>query len=225
MSKVQIIGVPQSNYVRTVRIAAEEMGIAYDLLPERPHSPAVDAIHPLGKVPVMRHGDVALCESRAIIAYFENAFAGPNLIPADARLSAQVEQWASLLTTSFIPHLIGEYLFAYLFPGTADGSPDRARVEAAMPKLERYLAILDEEAGKTGFIGAESFSIADAYLIPVLDYLKALPESGGMIGAGAGLSSYVALHASRPSVKATLPEAVSAEDRERGARILAGAAA
>lgn len=60
MNKVQIIGVPQSTCVRTVRIVAEEMGIPYLLEPERPHTPAVSTIHPLGKIPVMRHGDITV---------------------------------------------------------------------------------------------------------------------------------------------------------------------
>jgi glutathione S-transferase len=71
MAKIQIIGVPQSNYVWVVRMACEEKGVPYDLVPARPHSPEVDAIHPLGKIPAMRHGDIALCESKAIASYID----------------------------------------------------------------------------------------------------------------------------------------------------------
>jgi glutathione S-transferase len=66
MSELQIIGAPQSNYVWVVRIACHEKGVPYTLVPVMPHTPEVDAIHPLGKIPVLRHGNVTLAESRAI---------------------------------------------------------------------------------------------------------------------------------------------------------------
>jgi glutathione S-transferase len=225
MDKVQIIGVPQSTFVRAVRIAAEEMGIAYDLIPEPPHSPAVDALHPLGRVPVMRHGDFGLCESRAIITYFEHQFGGSAFIKTDARERAPVEQWVSMLITAMYPVLQGEYLLSYIFPTTPDGTPDRARIEAALPRVEHYLAVLGEEVAKTGFLGAESFSIADAYLIPILFYLSKQPESGALIEANGALRSYLARHDERPSVRATMPENISEEQRERAIKILSEATA
>src|SRR6516164_1377962 len=76
MPTLQIIGAPQSNFVWACRIACGEKGVPYELLPVFPHSPEVDAIHPFGKIPVMRHGDVTLCESRAILYYIDHAFPG-----------------------------------------------------------------------------------------------------------------------------------------------------
>jgi glutathione S-transferase len=81
MAVLEIIGAPGSPYVWTVRIACEEKGVDHELKPERPHSPEVAAIHPLGKVPVMRHGDFTLCESKAITTYIDRTFDGPKLIP------------------------------------------------------------------------------------------------------------------------------------------------
>src|SRR5688572_15624396 len=100
--RVLIIGVPQSTYLRTVRIVAEEMKIPYRLEPERPHGPAVGPVHPLGKVPAMRRGDFTLCDSRAIVAYFEGRFDRPKITPSDIPRAAKVEQWASMLTPGFI---------------------------------------------------------------------------------------------------------------------------
>ena len=66
MATLEIIGAPQGNFVRTVRMACAEKVVPYTLNPALPHSPDVDAIHPFGKIPVMRHGDLGLCETRAI---------------------------------------------------------------------------------------------------------------------------------------------------------------
>ena len=108
MPVLEIIGVPQSNYVWAVRMVCEEKGVAYDYKPERPHSPAVDAIHPFGKVPVMRHGDLELCESKAIATYIDRVFDGPKVIPDDAKRAAQVEILDRAVAGT--GHLVGDSL-------------------------------------------------------------------------------------------------------------------
>jgi glutathione S-transferase len=77
MAEVEILGNPASTYVRAVRMACEEKGVAYDLKALPPQCPEVKAIHPFGKIPVMRHGDFELCESKAIATYLDLAFSGP----------------------------------------------------------------------------------------------------------------------------------------------------
>src|SRR5215475_14425009 len=99
MSDLQIIGAPASNFVWVTRIACAEKGVPYTFVPTLPHTPEVRAIHPFGKIPVARHGAVALCESRAICLYIDRAFPGPALVPADPAGAALVEQWLSLLNT------------------------------------------------------------------------------------------------------------------------------
>ena len=81
MANLQILGMPQSNFVWMVRMACAEKGVPYDLVPVRPHCPEVDAIHPFGRIPAMRHGDLELCESKAIATYIDRHFDGPKLIP------------------------------------------------------------------------------------------------------------------------------------------------
>lgn len=211
MSKVQIIGVPQSTFVRTVRIAAEEKGVAYDLVPVPPHTPEVQAIHPFGKVPAMRHGDLALCESKAIATYFDRAFSGPRLIPEDAVAAARVEQWVSLMNTGF-QFAIFPYLMGYIFPGTADGSPDRVRIDGALKAVEHTLSVIDRGVAKHGHLVGDSFTLADMAVLPTLYYLVGLPESGAMITARPALSAYIERHAERESVKATIPPPLSADD-------------
>ena len=65
MADLEIIGIPLSNYVRSIRMLCEEKGVPYTLKPVPPHSPDVIAIHPAGQIPCLRHGDVALFESKA----------------------------------------------------------------------------------------------------------------------------------------------------------------
>ena len=122
MSKLQIIGAPQSNFVWVTRIVATEKGVPYDLIPARPHTTVVDAVHPLGKIPVMRHGDAAVGESRAICLYIDRAFDGPSLVPSTPAEAARTEQWVSIICTSVDLVLIRQYAGAYFFPKSSDKS-------------------------------------------------------------------------------------------------------
>jgi glutathione S-transferase len=209
MPTLQIIGAPQSNFVWVTRIVATEKAIPYDLLPVMPHTPMVDAAHPLGKIPAMRHGDVLLGESRAICCYIERTFSGPSLIPADAIGAARTEQWVSIVCTHVDPLLVRQYVGAYFFPNTPDGSPDRARIDPIQDKMQGQFAQLDEAVGATGHLAGRSFTLADAYLTPILFYLNQLPESAQMMQGTRHLVAYLERHLQRPSIKATLPPAMS----------------
>jgi hypothetical protein len=92
MARIEIIGGPHSSYVWVVRMVCEEKQVPYDLTIAAPQSPESHAIHPLGKIPSMRHGEVALFESKAIATYIDRAFPGLRLIPDDAFGMAEVEQ-------------------------------------------------------------------------------------------------------------------------------------
>ncbi|HLY04809.1 MAG TPA: glutathione S-transferase family protein [Rhizomicrobium sp.] len=201
MPELEIIGAPQSTFVRTTRIALEEKGVAYALTPARPHSSEIDAIHPFGRIPAMRHGDLALCESRAIIAYVDRVFGGPKLIPDDAKRAAVIEQWSSLVANAVFPAVF-PYFCEYLFP--ASGSTDRAAVEVLLPHVRHAIDVLGRRAGD-GFIAGEDFTLADMYALPILVYLNRLPESRDFIGETQTLDAYLAKHAERPSFKSTTP--------------------
>jgi glutathione S-transferase len=204
MSDLQIIGLPQSNYVWATRIACAEKGIAHENVAADPHTSEIDAIHPLGKIPVMRHGDFVLAESLAICRYIDAAFDGPALTPTAPREAALAEQWTSIILTSIEPVLIRQYLFAYMFPKTPDGSPDRAKIEAVLPQVENCLDAVSK-AIDAKQLGARNFRIADAYLIPILFYLQRTPEAGGIITKSPALADYLDRQTMRKSVRATMP--------------------
>src|ERR1700683_1062113 len=126
MTKPEIIGSSRSTYTRVVRMVCEEKGIDYLLTERMLGAPELIAIHPLGKMPVLRHGAVELFESKAIATYLDRSFAGPQLLPSDPYAAALAEQWVSLVNTSVDRILIRSYLYAYIVPKGADGK--RARV-------------------------------------------------------------------------------------------------
>jgi glutathione S-transferase len=205
MPELELIGAAPSNYVWVCRIALTEKGVPYRLNEARPHTPEVDAIHPFGKIPVMRHGEVELCESRAICRYIDEVFDGPKLVPTDCARAAQVEQWVSVVNTHIDPLWVRQYLGAHFFPNTPDGSPDRVRIEAALPKMEQQFATMDRAVAKTGYLVGDTFTLADTNFMPILFYMSTKPESSALLQRMPALKAYFDRHMARKSVQATVP--------------------
>ncbi len=208
MATLEIIGAPQSNFVRTARMACVEKGVPYTLSPAPPHAPEVQAVHPLGKIPAMRHGDVTLGETKAICTYIDMAFDGPPLMPRDAAGAARIEQWISMVNTGFDPVLVRQYLRAYFFSGLPDGAPDRAQIDAALPKMRDMFALLDRELGARPYLAGNEFSLADAFLLPIMHYMRQMPESGEMVTASPNVAAWFDRVSARPSAKETVPPPV-----------------
>jgi glutathione S-transferase len=207
MPKPEIIGSARSTYTRVVCMVCEEKGIDYELTECALGAPELSAIHPFAKVPVLRHGDVALCESKAIASYLDRSFPGPQLLPSDPHFGGLTEQWVSLVNTVIDRTLIRTYLYAYIAPKTADGKPNRAAIEAVMPAVRQQLAILDQAVAKTGYLAGDRFTFADINLLPILDRVRLPPEGAAALAAAPHLAAYYARHAARPSFARTVPPA------------------
>jgi glutathione S-transferase len=203
MAKLEIIGVPGSTYTRAVLMACQEKGVPYELTAAPPHAPALNAIHPFGKIPVMRHGDLELCESKAIATYIDGTFDGPDLIPDDPRLAAQVEQWVSLVNTMMDRPMVRDYVLKYVF--AKDGKPDRVAIDAAVETMKTQFPVLDAAVAKTGYLVGDSFTFADMNLMPILAYLSQFPESAELLKSSKNLSAYFQRHSTRESFKKTVP--------------------
>ncbi len=205
MPNVEIFGWVRSTYTRVARMVCEEKTIPYELKDAAPRSPGAFAIHPFGKIPVMRHGDFELCESKAIATYLDLNFPGPKLIPTDPRHAALTEQWVSLVNTRIDTTMIRTYLFAYIFPKTEDGKPDREAIDAVTPAIKEQVGLLDRAVAKAGFLAGDGFTYADINLMPILFLVRQLPEGAAAMAAAKPLSDYYQRLAARPSFQNTMP--------------------
>ena len=201
----EIIGSARSTYTWAVRMICEEKGIGYRLTETALGAPELRAIHPLGKMPVLRHGAVELFESKAIATYLDRSFAGPQLLPSDPYAAALAEQWVSLVNTSVDRILIRSYLYAYLVPKGADGKSDRAAIDALLPAVREQIAVLDRAVAATGHLVGEHFSFADINLLPILYRFRQAPEGTEILAAASHLAGYYARHATRPAFVRTIP--------------------
>jgi glutathione S-transferase len=207
MATPEIIGSSRSTYTRAVRMVCEEKAIAHTLTDVVLGAPELAAIHPFGKMPVLRHGEIVLFESKAIATYLDRVFPAPFVLPSEPHLLALAEQWVSLVNTLIDRTVIRTYLYAYIAPGTPDGAPNRAVIDAVMPALRQQVAVLDKAVATTGHLVGDQFTLADINLMPILHRLKIPPEGAAALAEAKHLSAYYDRHAQRPSFTRTEPPA------------------
>ena len=204
MAELEIIGAPFSNYVRSIRMLCEEKGVTYKLTPSRPQSPEVRAIHPAGQIPVMRHGNVTLFESKAIATYIDRTFPGQMFIPDDTLEAAQVEQWVSYGNVKVDRWIMREFVVPSVFFDKTK-RPDTARIAAALPEIDTCCMALDAAVAQTGHLVGSRLTYADMNVIPMLSTLLNFPAGQDILVKYVSLSAYVARLTDLPSFKNTAP--------------------
>ncbi len=212
MSKLEIIGADLSTFVRTCRIACMEKGVEYDLTFDYPNgiadmkSDAHLALHPFGRIPVMRHDGFVLFETTAICRYIDDSFEGPSLVPGERRQAAIMEQWASASNDYVVPRITVKYILQYAFPKGPEGTPDMEAINEALPNVRDTLKILNTGLEEGPYFLGETPYIADFLLLPILDYVASMPEGADLLGAAPNVARFRDAFSQRASYAATLPE-------------------
>lgn len=203
---IAVYGDPRSPYVRTVRMALAEKGIAYHHEPVPPHSEKIQAINPFGRVPAFRDGDFTLYETTAIVRYIDECFKGPSLIASNPWSRAHMEQYVSLISCHGYDAMIRRYVLQYVFPKGADGAPDRAVIDKAIPEIKVQLEVLDRAYGARNLLVGDTVTLADLLLAPIVYYLPQFPEGKTLLAAVPNVARAHAAMAERESYKATQPK-------------------
>ena len=126
-------GYRYSVYLRIVRLALAEKGVAYERVEVNPFAPDVPAaylaLHPFGRVPTLVHDDFVLYETGAITRYLDRGFAGPTLQPRSPRALARMDQIIGVVDSYGYWPLVRQ-VFSHRVFRPAIGQPaDEAEVE------------------------------------------------------------------------------------------------
>jgi glutathione S-transferase len=211
MAALEIIGFDFSNWVRAARIACEEKGVSHTLTPPGTSgladlkTEAHLTIHPFGRMPALRHGDVTLFETLAIGLYVDRMFDGPALWPTDKLEAARSAQWFSACLDYVSRSIMGRFVVPYAFP-KEPGKPDRAAIEAALPDVRGHLAILNTALAAGPYLHGETPYLDDFVLMTMLDMMVRFPEGPALLGGAPNVARHHATFQHRPSYAATLPE-------------------
>lgn len=207
MTDVTLYGFPQSTYVRTARMALEEKGVSYDLLPIDMGSEDHLKLHPHGKMPAFRHGDFNLYETSAIARYVDETFDGPQLQPIDVRQRGVMNQWISAIIDYYYADMIRGLVLERLVAPTRGREPDEQRIAEAMPRIEHQIAVVEQSLAGRDFLAGEAVSIADLFLAPVFFYVGISPEGEGLFDGKANIAGWKQRISSRSSFQTTMPPA------------------
>jgi glutathione S-transferase len=206
---LHIFGPGFSTFVRSVRLYCEEKGLAYTYgmslrgQPIEWHGETHRIYHPFGKVPVLFHGGGHVFETNAICRYLDAAFPERAHMPADLAVRTEIDQWSNALATSVDERLVRNYLLVVAGPNPPK-TLDPEMLARAESQVEATLAILDAQLGERAFICGDRYSIADALLTPMLDYLSDISRPASWLERWPRLRNYLDCMQSRPSGRAVL---------------------
>ncbi len=150
---------------RIVRWLLEEIGQPYqtewlDYGPQM-KSPEYLAINPMGKVPAIRHGNVTVCDTAAILAYLVDAFPQAGLAPA-VGARADYYRWMFFAAGSLEAACTNKAL-------GVEVPPEHTKF-VGYGSLELVTETLEHAIQQKPFLGGEAFTAADLYIASVLSF-------------------------------------------------------
>jgi glutathione S-transferase len=170
------------------------------------------AVHPLGLVPALSLDDGSvLTENAAILQYVAALFPDAELAPRDAIGRARLQQWLCF---------IGTELHKALYVPLLDEKASPEVKAYALSKAESRLSYLAKELEGRDYL-LDRFSVADAYLVTILNWSMATPVD---LSPHPAITSYVERMRARPHVARALREELALYARERASRVAAIAA-
>lgn len=217
-TSVYIYGPAFSTFVRSVMLVCEEKGIAYrqGLKAENTQQddqnktddekrlssvrhPGHQQLNPFLKVPVLIHQDKTLFETAPICRYLDNTFSGPSIQSGTPWHSAIIDQWSSAICSYIDQVLVRKYLLEFAFPKGENGEIRGEKITQIQPQVTATLAILTKQLADQPFFCGQHYSMADALLTPILDYIYKLPAAYSLPRTNTLLCDYIQRMQDRPS--------------------------
>lgn len=165
---ITLYGAALSPFVRKVRVALAEKGLAYKLDPVSPFAPPAEflAISPLKRIPVLRDDsegpDATLPDSSAICAYLERKHPAPALYPAQAFAYGRALWLEEYADSDFIGTIGGGLFRAVVINMLMKKEPDHPLAEDTWAnKAPRFLDYFEQELGNRAHFVGDMFTIAD----------------------------------------------------------------
>jgi glutathione S-transferase len=168
---------PFSPFARKVRMALQFKDVAYESIDALAlaEQARLRAVNRRAEVPVLIDGDVAVADSADIVAYLEDRYPAPALMPSSPALRVVARRWQRLADTVLDAIVHDVSLWTWPTHRRAD-APPAGLVEAGLRDAQALLGELDRALGANDFVcGAPS--VADLALFPHVSSLKLLGVS------------------------------------------------
>lgn len=203
-----VYGAPYSVYVRAVRLALEEKGVAYrldpvDIFGEGGPPASLLERQPFGRIPAFEHDGFRLYEASAIERYVDEAFPGPALQPSDPRERARVNQLTSILDSYAYRTLVWDIYVERVSAPKQGRAPDETRIQAALPKAQLCLRAINELMGGGPYLAGAALTLADLHAAPMFAYFTLAPEAEALLAEQPAVKAWWASMMRRPAMQAT----------------------
>jgi len=205
MMCISIYGSKSASYVRSVRLICEEKGVDYVLEQVEIGSDAHYDIHPFGKLPAFRHGDINLYESTAIGVYIDETFDGPPLQPREKMARVHMFQWLSAIGDYGAQYIIRELALPRIMAPLQGETPDEDAIREALPRVERFLGVANDALVQRSYLAGADISLADLVLVPMIATMLQTPEGREILPRFSGVKNWFDTMAARPSFAAAHP--------------------
>lgn len=196
----------------------EELGVPYEVRRyERDPTtmlapPALKAVHPLGKSPVVTDGDVTLAESGAIVEYLAGRYAGGRLVPPPGTPERlRYTYWLHYAEGSAMPPLLLSLVFSrvreapapFFVRPIARAIADKVMTGFVTPNVKLHLDYMESELGRSAWFAGDEFSAADVQMsFPV----EAAAARGGLDARRPRLAAFLERIHSRPAYRRALAQ-------------------
>ena len=202
-----LYGAILSPYVRKIRIQLAEQLIAHELVMQAPFNQPdwFFEISPLGRIPAIKDGDLALADSAVIAQYLQDTRGGAPLYGDTPEQAARV-RWLEKYADYELGDLTTRVVFVNrLLKPVSGGQCDDGAVQQALDQLPTLFDYLEAQLGEQQYFLGEQFSMAD---IAVCSQLINLAHAGELIDEyrWPNLSSLLSRVTARSSVSSLLPD-------------------
>jgi glutathione S-transferase len=176
----------------------EEVGMPYELkryqrnAQTRLAPPELEAIHPLGKSPIVTDGDVKIAESGAIVDYVVRRYGQGRMMPSPGSPAYEVyNEWLHYSEGSAMLPLM---LNLYVSRLKEAGAPLHPRIES---ELSNHLGYIDDALKDRAFFVGDDLTGADIQMSFVPEMAKAF----GKLEPYANLSGWLTRMHARPAFR------------------------
>lgn len=204
MTKPSLYGADYSVYVRIARMALEEKGVDYELVPLDIF--AADGIpawylehHPFGRIPAFEHDGFRLFETNAIARYVDEAFDGPALQPTDARGRARMGQMTGMLDAYGYRAMVWDVAVERL----EKAEPDEVLIASGLRQAETVLKVLTSLKADGPWLLGDRLTLADLHAAPILAYFVKVAEGQKLLAQFSDIQGWYSRIAARPSFART----------------------
>lgn len=204
MAKPTLYGADYSVYVRIARMALEEKGVGYELVPlDIFAAEGIPAwyleLHPFGRIPALEHDGFRLFETGAITRYVDEAFDGPALQPADARARARMSQIAGMLDAYGYRAMVWDVAVERL----EKMPPDEALIAGGLRRAETVFKVLTSLKAKGPWLLGDQLTLADLHAAPIIAYFLKVAEGRDLLARFAEVRDWYARIADHASFART----------------------